>query len=95
MARDIEAIKYVNTGKKKLATYTKHFIENQKEIMKVKPLRNIVMRAAQEQRKRLSEESSAVIFTDFSFNENEVTSINNKNIINFKQMIQSAKENRG
>ena len=95
MASDIEAIKYVNAGKKKLATYTKHFIENQKEIMKVKPLRNIVMRAAQEQRKRLSEESSAVIFTDFSFNENEVTSINNKNIINFKQMIQSAKENRG
>ena len=95
MASDIEAIKYVNAGKKKLATYTKHFIENQKEIMKVKPLRNIVMRAAQEQRKRLSEESSAVIFTDFSFNENEATSINNKNIINFKQMIQSAKENRG
>ena len=93
MASDIEAIKYVNAGKKKLATYTKHFIENQKEIMKVKPLRDIVMRTASEQRQRISEEESAVVFANFNFTETECVKVENR--INFKQMIESAKRQRG
>ena len=91
--KDIDAVKYVNAGKKKLANYVKHFVDNQKEIMKVKPLKDIVMRTASEQRQRISEEESAVVFANFNFAETECVKVENR--INFKQMIESAKRQRG